>query len=59
MAITAETRKSHRVTRVRVAPAPASRSLSRQVRDSMPPVQTEALTMSCWIVRVWRRMGVQ
>jgi len=29
----AETRTSHRATRVRVAPAPVPRSLSRQVRD--------------------------
>jgi len=28
-----ETRTSHRVTRVRVVPAPAPTSLSRQVRD--------------------------
>ena len=34
MAAAAETRTSHRVTRVRVAPAPAPRSLSHQVRDS-------------------------
>jgi len=32
--VAAETRTSHRVTRVRVAPAPAPRSLSRQVRDT-------------------------
>ena len=30
-----ETRTSHRATRVRVAPAPAPRSLLRQVRDSL------------------------
>ena len=34
MAVAAETRTSHRVTRVRVAPVPAPRSLSHQVRDS-------------------------
>ena len=33
-AAAAETRTSHRVTRVRVAPAPAARSLSCQVRDT-------------------------
>ena len=33
-AAAAETRMSHRVTRVRVAPVPAPRSLSRQVRDN-------------------------
>ena len=44
---------------MRTAPAPAPRSLSRQVRDSMSPVQTEALVRSCRIVRVQRRMGVR
>jgi len=33
-AAAAETRTSHRATRVRVAPAPSPRSLSRQVRDT-------------------------
>jgi len=34
-AVAAETRTSHRATRVRVAPAPAPRSLSRQVPDTV------------------------
>ena len=59
MAAAAETRTSPRATRVRVAPAPAPRSLSRQVRDSMSPIQTEAPVRSCQVIRVRRRMGVR
>jgi len=33
-AVAAETRMSHRVTRMRVAPVPVPSSLSRQVRDN-------------------------
>ena len=42
MAVAAETRISHSEARVAAAPVVASSSLSRQVRNSTPAVQTEA-----------------
>jgi len=54
-----ETRRNHRLARVMVVPAVAPRSLSHQIRDSMPPDQTEALARSGRVVVAWWRMGVR
>jgi len=52
-------RPSHRAARVTVAAAVALMSLSRKIRDSTSPVQTEALARSGQVVTVRRRMGVR
>jgi len=58
VAAAAETRMSHIVARVIAAPAVAPESLSCQLRDSRPPVQTEALARSGGIVMGRRRVRV-
>jgi len=55
----AETRISHSVARVSVVPAVVPRSLSRQVRDSRSPVQTEAPVRSGRVAVVRRQIGVR
>jgi len=47
-AAAAETRMSHTVTRVRVAPALAPRSLSRQVRDTNAANAYQTLAQNVW-----------
>jgi len=59
MTTAAETRMSHIVARVTAAPTVAPESLSCQVRDSIPPIQTKAPARSRGVMmRLWR-IGVQ
>ena len=59
VAMAAETRISRSVVRVNAAPAAAPRSLSRQVRDSRVPIQTEAPARSGRVAVVRQRIGVR
>ena len=59
VAMAAEARISQSVARVSVMPAAAPRSLSRQVRDSRSPVQTEAPARSGRMAGMRRRMMVR
>ena len=59
VAMAAESRISHSVVRVSAASAAGPRSLSRQVRDSRSPIQTEAPVRSGRVAVVRRRIGVR
>ena len=59
VAVAAETRISHSVARVSMAPTAAPRSLSCQVHDSRSPIQTEAPVRSGRVAVMRRRIRVR